>query len=58
MASDSDGNGRVPFTVSLKPDVLEEFKALCEKHGFLPSRRLEILMRKDVEADNDGSNSR
>lgn len=53
MASESDGNGRVPFTISLKPEILEEFRQMCEKHGYMPSRRLEVLMKKDIEDDKN-----
>lgn len=51
MVSDSDknGNGRKPFTMNLNPDLMEKFKVYCEKHGYLPSRRIEVLMKKEIE---------
>ena len=44
-----NGNGRKPFTVNLKAEVMNGFKQHCDENGYLPSRRLEILMARDVD---------
>jgi len=53
--SNGNGNSRKPFTMNLKPELMEEFKKFCEEHGYLPSRRIEILMKKDVEERGEKS---
>ena len=42
-------DGRKPFTINLKVDVIDKFKIYCDKEGFLPSRRIEVLMKEDIK---------
>ena len=51
MVSDpqANGNGRKTVTMNLKSDLLEEYRQYCEKHGYALSKRLEVLMRKDLD---------
>lgn len=44
-----NGNGRVAITLSLKGDLLKDFRNYCEHQGFLLSGRIEALMRKELE---------
>ena len=37
------------ITLSLKEDILNRYKDFCNKHGYLLSRRLEILMMRDIK---------
>ncbi len=53
MADSDNGNGRKPFTMNLKTDIMDGFKTYCEKNGFMPSRRIEVLVKKDMD-DNKG----
>jgi hypothetical protein len=55
MVSDSNanGNGRKTVTMSLRSELLEAYRKYCEQHGYLLSRRLEILMKKDLEENKD-----
>ena len=36
-------------TVSLKVDLLDKYSKYCKEQGMFLSRRLEILMEKDLE---------
>ncbi len=40
---------RKPVTVSLYSDLLERYKKYCNLNGMMLSRRLEILMEKDLK---------
>jgi len=51
--SEENGNGRKTVTMNLKSDLLEEYREYCEKHGFVLSRRLEVLMKKDLEENKE-----
>ena len=43
------GKLRKPVTVSLKVDLLDKYSKYCEEQGMFLSRRLEILMEKDLK---------
>ena len=43
------GNGRKPVTLSLKSELLDKYSNYCEEHGMVLSRRLEVLILKDLE---------
>ena len=43
-----EGNGRENFSVRIKPEVMEEFKKMCGRHGFSIGRRIEIAMLNDI----------
>ena len=44
-----NGNGRRTFSFSLKPDIMNEFKAECDKIGLAISKRLEIAILHDIQ---------
>ena len=46
---DTNGNGRKPVTLSLKSELLGQYSAYCKEHGMVLSRRLEILIQRDLE---------
>ena len=40
---------RKPVTISLKADLLSKYKEYCKRRGMFLSRRIEVLIRKDLE---------
>jgi len=44
-----NSNGRKPVTYSIKGDVLLQYKEFCDKEGMLMSRRVELMMVKDMK---------
>ncbi len=50
------GKGRRPFTINLRDDRMKEFIEYCKNYGYLPARRLEVLMIKDMESESWNQN--
>lgn len=46
-----DSNNRRTYSVHLKCDIYDNFKAYCEVHGYSISRRLEIIMLKEIDKE-------
>ena len=53
MTLNTNGNGRKAVTWNVKHDVLQAFSKHCESKGMLPSRRVEILILKDIKENNE-----
>jgi len=45
----TNGNGRKPITFSIKSELLNVFSKYCEEHGYIMSRRVEVLIKRDLE---------
>ena len=41
--------GRKAVTLSIKSDLLDDYSKYCEEHGMVLSRRVELLIQKDLE---------
>lgn len=52
-----NGNGRKTYSFSLKPNIIRDFTNLCNKHGFALSKRIEILLLKDIDKNAGFSKS-
>ena len=37
------------YTMSLNKSIKEEFDSYCEKHGMKPSKRIDVLMKRDMK---------
>lgn len=42
-----------PLTIAINEEVLNNFKTLCDRQGYTISRRMEVLMIRDIEEDKD-----
>ncbi len=40
---------RRPITLSLRAMLLDKYKEYCEKHGMILSRRVELLLERDLK---------
>ena len=47
-----EGNGRESFSVRLRPEIMAEFKRVCDNHGFSIGKRIEIAIINDIERIN------
>lgn len=47
--NNTDGNGRKPVTFNIKEDIINEFSEVCEKKGFIMSRRIEKCIVEEIE---------
>ena len=46
---ESNGNGRKPVTLSLRSELVDNYSKYCQEHGMVLSRRLEVLIQKDLD---------
>ena len=51
MASENDKSERQPVTISLNKEIYQNYKQFCEDRHMILSRKIEALMKKEMEEE-------